>query len=159
MSDAIGFPGRPSFDALGGTKENRFPVTFPLNQLDLRALSAMAWQTAGLGKTGALVSLVVASDGTKISGGEAWNSTDEPSRRVTLSKQATGHYRIVASASYTDWSGVAQSVVFYGALISTATGSTRSSATYEITSATQVEIYTFNAAGSAADMGFTVELK
>lgn len=159
MSDAIGFPGRPSHDALGGTQEDRFPVTDPLRQMSLRDLSAIRWQVAGLGKTGSLVSLVVADDGTKLAGGEAWNSTDEPSRRVTLSKQATGHYRIVAAASYTDWSGVVQSVVFYGALVTPLTGATKATATAIATTAQQLDIYIWDSAGSALDAAFAVDSK
>lgn len=162
MSDLQGFPGRFSYDESGGLQRDRFPVTQPEEQLSLRTLSAVRWQVAGLNKTGAVVSLTIAADGTKIAGGEAWNTEDAPGRRVALTHPATGVYVITAQASiYTDWrgdDGPPVAVVFTGGQVTTHAGA-RASADLEVLSATSVKVRTFDAAGTAADMPFTVDIK
>jgi len=163
MSAPQGFPGRFSYDESGGLQRDRFPVTKPDEQLSLRTLSAVRWQVAGLNKTGALVSLTVAADGTKSAGGEAWNTEDDPTRRVTITHDNTGEYVIAAqAASYTDWRGAdgpPVAVVFTGAIVSAQSAISVRPPTYTIDSATQITVYTWNAAGSATDMPFTVDIK
>ncbi len=162
MSDPQGFPGRLSYDETGGLQRDRHPVTMPQEQLSLRILSAIRWQIAGLNKTGALVSLTIAADGTKSAGGEAWNTEDAPSRRVALTHPSTGVYVIAAEASYTDWrgdDGPPAAVVFTGAIVTPHSATSVRPPTVVVDSATQITVRTWNAAGSATDMPFTIDIK
>jgi hypothetical protein len=157
-----GFPGRSSYDDLGGTRENAMPITDPRKQIDFAVWNAVQWQLAGLNKLGPLVSLTIDDDGTKLAGGEAWNTEDVPARRVTINHSGTGVYVIAAqAASYTDWrgdDGPLLPVVFTGALISPQSASSVRPPTYTLDSATQITVRTWNAAGSATDMPFTVSI-
>lgn len=161
--DVQGFPGRFSYAESGGLQRDRFAVTVPVEQLSLRVISAMRWQIAGLNKTGPLVTLTIAADGTRNAGGEAWNSEDAPARRVAITHPATGVYVVAAQASsYTDWrgdSGPPVAVVFTGAIVSPQSATSVRPPTYTLDSATQITVYTWDAAGLAADMPFTVDIK
>lgn len=163
MADPQGFPGRSSHAEFGGTRTNRFPVTDPQTQVGAGSYSALQWQVAGVNKLAAIVSLTVDDDGTKLAGGEAWNSSDDPARRVTITHPGTGVYEIAAAAaSYTDWrgeEGPLVPVVFTGAVVSPQSSIAVGAPTYTLDSATQITVYTWDAAGMAADMPFTVDIK
>lgn len=156
---AIGYPGRPSYEELGGTREDRYPVTHPRVQIGMGTWNAVQWQVAGGGKVGALVSLTITSAGVRESGGEAWNQADETSNRVGLTHSATGVYVIAAqAASYPDWSGVAQPVIFLGAIATPRSSSDRR-ATYTRDSATQITVRIRDGSGTLVDCDFTVDIK
>lgn len=163
MADPKGFPGRSSHDEFGGTRENRFRVTRPRQEIGAREYSALQWQVAGMNKLAPLVSLTIDDNGDKLAGGEAWNSADEPSRRVAITHPATGVYVIAAQASsYTDWrgdSGPLVAVVFTGVQVTASSAVAIGPPTWVINSATQVTVYTWDAAGVATDMPFTVDIK
>lgn len=158
-----GFPGRSSFDDLGGAREDRFPVTLPRKEVGMTTWNAMQWQVAGMNKLAPLVSLTVSAAGEKEAGGEAWNTSDDADLRVTITKTGTGVYEIAAQdASYNDWrgeTGPLLAVVFTGAQVTARSATSVRPPTYTLDSATQITVYTWNAAGAAADMPFTVDIK
>jgi hypothetical protein len=158
-----GFPGRASFDDLGGKRQDRFPVTDHETQVGMAWFGWMQWQLAGLNKTGAIVSLTISADGEKEAGGEAWNTQDAEDRRVSITHDNTGEYIIAAQASsYTDWrgdDGPPQAVVFTGAIITPQSATSVRPPTYRIDSPTQITVFTWDAAGAAADMPFTIDIK
>lgn len=158
-----GFPGRASYNDLGGTRTDRFRVTDPTKQIPMATWNAVQWQVAGLNKIGALVSLTVSAAGAKEAGGEAWNTEDDPDRRVTIEKTGTGVYVIASPESaFTDWrgdDGPLLPVVFAGAIITPRGSSSVRPPTYTLDSPTQITVYTWNGSGSAADMAFTIDIK
>lgn len=156
----MGFPGRTSFDALGGIRVNRGRVTKPDEQADAAKYNEMQWQVAGMNAVSPIATFTIAADGTRTSGREAWNMKDESGKRVAITHPATGQYLITAQAStYEDWAGIAQSVVFYGAIVSPSSTVSVWPPTWELISPTSIKIYTWDAAGSAADMPFAVDIK
>lgn len=155
-----GFPGRVSFAELGGVRQNAGPITDERKQVGAPTFNAVHWQVAGMNTIASLVSLVVADDGTRESGGEAWNPDDDPAKRVAIDHPNTGEYVITAEATqYEDWSETLRDVIFRGALISPISATSVRPPTYTLDSATQITVYTWNAAGAATDMGFTIEIK
>lgn len=158
-----GFPGRASYNDLGGSRENRYPVTDPRSQIDMAVWNAIQWQVAGMNKLAALVSLTVSAAGEKEAGGEAWNTADDPDLRVTITKTGTGVYEIAAqAASFNDWrgeDGPLLPVVFTGAIVTPRGSSSVRPPTYTLDSPTQITVYTWNGSGSAADMAFTIDIK
>lgn len=156
----MGFPGRTSFDALGGIRVNRGRITKPDEQNDATKYNELQWQVAGMNAVSALVTLTIAADGTRTSGREAWNMSDDVSKRVAITHPNTGEYVITAQAStYEDWAGIAQNVIFYGAIVSASSTTSVRPPTWALLSPTSIKIYTWNAAGSAADMPFAVDIK
>lgn len=157
----MGFPGRTSFDDLGGTRENvpGFLITDSRRQIDSAWTNEMQWQLAGMNKVSCLVSLVVDAAGQRVSGGEAWNQEDDEDLRVEITKTGTGVYRIDAQAAeYPDWADVNRPVIFYGAIVSVESA-TAARATYVRNSATRITVYTWDASGVAADLPFTIDIK
>jgi len=156
----MGFPERISFEQLGGAREPAGPITHPKKQVGHVAFNETHWQVAGMNKVCELVSLVVGADGSRVSGGEAWNMKDEPSKRVHIAHDNTGEYVISAQATeYPDWSDTPKAVVFRGAIITPSSATSVRSPTYVLDSATQITVYTWNAAGAPADMAFTIDIK
>lgn len=153
-----GFPARTSHQALGGNRVDAMRVTDPKKQIGAPVWNAVQWQVAGMNRTVDLVTLTVASDGSRVSGSEVWNDADAPSLRVTLTHDTTGQYQITAESEYPDENGDPQPVEFHGAVISVMGSTSVRPPTFTIDSATQITVYTWNAAGSAADMGFTVKI-
>lgn len=155
----MGLPARTSFRGLGGKRSDVFRVTNPEKQVGAASLNLAFWQVAGMNRVAPLVTLTVAADGSRTSGAEAWNSEDEAGKRVGIAHSLTGVYVITAAATYPDENGVEQAVEFHGAII-TAIGSTSvRPPTFTLDSATQITVYTWNAAGAATDMPFTVDIK
>lgn len=154
-----GFPSRVSHQALGGNRENVLKVTDPKKQLDVAKWNAVQWQVAGMNRVAPLVTLTIAADGSRTSGAEAWNDLDAAPLRVTITHSLTGVYVITAAATYPDENGVAQAVEFHGAIITAISATSVRPPTFTLDSATQITVYTWNAAGAATDMPFTVDIK
>lgn len=156
----MGFPGRTSFDALGGVRANQHVITNPRTQIDSPWTNEMQWQVTGMNKISGLVTLVVAADGSRTSGGEAWNPEDDPDLRVEITKSATGVYVIAAqAATYPDWTETERSVIFNGALVTPLSATSVRTPTYTRDSATQITVYTWNGSGVAADLPFTIDIR
>lgn len=159
----MGFPGRTSYDELGGTRENAptiGKVTNPKQQLGFEWTNEVQGQVAGMNAVCPLVTLTVDASGNRLSGGEAWNWDQDVAKRVSITKAGTGVYEIEAQAAeYPDWGGVNRPVVFYGALITVLSATSVRPATYTLDSATKITVYTWDAAGVAADLPFTVDIK
>lgn len=155
----MGFPARTSYRGLGGTRRDRFRVTNPELQVGAGTVNLAHWQVGGMNRTASLVTLTLAADGSRTSGAEAWNSEDAPGLRVTITHDTPGQYQIEAATTYPDENGDEQAVEFHGAIITAIGSSSVRPPTYTLDSATQITVYTWNAAGAATDMGFTVDIK
>lgn len=156
----MGFPARSSFDALGGVRENQHTVTNSRTQIDAPWTNEVGWQVTGMNKISGLVTLVVAADGSRTSGGEAWNPEDDPDLRVEITKSATGVYVIAAqAATYPDWTETERAVVFNGALVTPLSATSVRVPTYTRDSATQITVRTWNGSGVAADLPFTIDIR
>ena len=155
----MGFPARTSFRGLGGKRRDVFKVTNPEVQIGMVHYNPLQWQVAGMNRVAPLVTLTVAADGSRTSGAEAWNSEDEAGKRVTITHSLTGVYVITAAATYPDENGVEQAVEFHGAIITAISATSVRPPTFTLDSATQITVYTWNAAGAATDMPFTVDVK
>lgn len=156
----MGFPGRTSYEELGGSRENRFPLTNAKQQVGFDWTNEIGWQTAGMNKVSCIVSLVVAANGDRTSGGEAWNQEDDPTLRVSITKTGTGVYEIEAQETeYPDWTGTNQPVIFNGAIITALSATSVRPPTYTRDSATKITVFTWNASGVAANLPFTIDIK
>lgn len=156
----MGFPGRTSYDELGGTRADQYPITNPRTQLGKSWTNEVQQQVAGMNAVSPIVTLTVAADGSRTSGGEAWNFDGDTDKRVEITKTGTGVYQIAAQeAEYPDWNGVNRPVIFYGAIVTALSATSVRPPTYTLDSATQITVYTWNAAGVAADLPFTVDIK
>ena len=154
-----GFPSRLSHRGLGGNRANVFKVTEPKSQLDVAKWNAVQWQVAGMNRTAPLVTLTIAADGSRTSGAEAWNDQDDPALRVAVTHDTLGQYQIEALATYPDENGVETAVEFHGAIITAISATSVRPPTFTLDSATLITVYTWDAAGSAADMAFTIDVK
>jgi hypothetical protein len=154
----MGFPARFSFDDLGGPREAAGPITHPRRQVGHVTFNEVHWQLAGLSKISELVSLTIAADGSRVSGGEAWNAADDPALRVALTHPSTGVYVVTAQAAYPDWSSTSYPVVFRGAVVTPHSSGDRR-ATYTLDSATQITVRVRDGAGTLIDCAFTVDVK
>lgn len=156
----MGFPGRTSYDELGGTRADQYLITNPRTQLGKSWTNEIQQQVAGMNAVSPLVSLTVAADGSRSSGGEAWNFNGDPAKRVAITKTGTGVYEIEAQAAeYPDWNGVNRPVIFYGAIVTALSATSVRPPTYTLDSATQITVRTWDASGVAADLPFTVDIK
>ena len=155
----MGFPGRLSHRGLGGNRANVFKITDPTKQLDVAKWNAVQWQVAGMNRTAPLVTLTIAADGSRTSGAEAWNDQDDPALRVAITHDTLGQYQIEALATYPDENGVETAVEFHGAIITAISATSVRPPTFTLDSATLITVYTWNAAGSAADQAFTIDVK
>lgn len=156
----MGLPARFSHRSLGGNRTDVYKVTDPKKQVPASVFNAIQWQVAGMNRTCSLVTLTIAADGSRVAGAEAWNDQDDPDLRVTITHDTLGQYQISCeSPTYPDETGTEQAVEFHGAII-TPTGSTSvRPPTFTLDSPTQITVYTWNGSGSAADCGFTIDIK
>lgn len=147
---------------MGGTRVNAFPITDPRKQVDAAVWNAVQWQVAGMNKLAPLVSLTVDAAGAKTAGGEAWNTQDDSTKRVTINRTGTGVFVIATqAASYKDWRGVDGPdvpVVFTGVQVTPITSSDVRGVVM-LDSATQVTVRLRNAGGSLIDCAFTVDIR
>lgn len=103
-----GFPARPSRLALSPlTLRNRFSVQESDMELGAVVFMLAFWQIAGCGlvvpKVRAQLIIDNAGDETLGFSAEAWDP--EGAAIPAISKQATGHYRLVYAATYNDEAG------------------------------------------------------
>lgn len=156
----MGYPGRSSYEQLGGTREPAGKITNPKKQVGHEYFNEVGWQVAGMNRVSSLVSLSVSAIGERESGAEAWNQKDEEALRVAIDHDDTGKYIITAQATeYPDWTGTPQPVIFRGAQITARSATSVRPPTFTLDSATQITVYTWNAAGVATDMPFCLEIK
>ena len=154
-----GFPARTTYRALGGTRTNAFPVTRPDQEVDMRTWNDVQWIAAAMSRLGPLVRLRVAADGSRLAGAEAWNDLDVEAKRVTITHDTTGEYQITCAATYPDWDpDTSRPVEFHGAWIQPMGATSVRPPTFTLDNPTQITIYTFNAAGAAADVAFCVAI-
>lgn len=154
-----GFPARTSHRALGGNRSDAMRVTNPQKQVAAAVFNAIQWQVAGMNRTATLVTLTIESDGARASGTEVWNDQDDEALRVTITHDSTGEYQITAAASYPDETGTLQPVEFHGAIITPMGATSVRPPTFTLDSPNQITVYTWNAAGSAADVAFSIDIK
>lgn len=155
----MGLPLRTSFRGLGGRRRDVFRVTNPETQIGAGTVNLAHWQIAGMNRTASLVTLTISAAGERTSGAEAWNSEDAAPLRVTITHDTTGEYQIEAAATYPDENSVEQAVEFHGAIITAIGSASVRPPTFTLDSATQITVYTWNAAGAATNMAFTIDIK
>lgn len=126
----------------------------PERQLGAEVGQLMFWQLAGLGIVGGRALVVVASDGTLTAHGESW----DPDRELVapgIAHPGAGVYEITYPATAPDENGTQIVIALVGAIV-TPIGSTARHPTYDIdANGHKITFRTFDAAGGAANAGFT----
>lgn len=155
-----GFPTRTSRTAFGPTKLNASTgVVHPAYHQAAGETNLAYWQLSGLTVGGCRAWALVTWDGaTSVSltaAGEAWdpNSASAP----TVARSATGVYTVTYAATYPDETDSAVSTALLGAIVSPMASSSRH-ATWTISSSRIVNVFMWDAAGSAADASFLVSV-
>lgn len=153
-----GFPTRTTRAAFGPTKRNLSAgLMSPEYYQGASEIELSHWQVSGMSlavcRAWALVTWDGATSMSLTSSGEAWDPRAEAV--PTVARTSAGVYTVTYAASYNDETGTAVSTALLAASATPQSNSARH-ATCTISSSRIINVFVWDAAGSAADASFLV---
>lgn len=157
------FPDPATIDSYGGALANKRALTDPLTQQDAPALNVMKVDCASMTNTAdqAWVRFVTHATTPFLAltnnGGAGWGNA--PGVRAAVTRIGSGHFRLTWPEDIDDALGATHVLNFVRATV-TCEGTTCVHAKPAAIAANVVDIYTFNAAGTANDIaGTTIHVR
>jgi len=155
-----GFPVRPSRTAFGPTYSDAFPVTDPSKELGASVVNLVMWQLAACGLVLPQATIFVDASGSGATTTTQYLAWD-PSQALSLLawvRTGAGVYTCQLAPTYTDMDGNSVATNLKPGKAWVTEANDKSSAFAKMLDPTKVEVRTYNAAGSAADLDFGLNL-